>query len=359
GVELIRERFPTANVNPVPNPSTATPELHLIPNDRQITDVGWNRQSIGRVVQILGDGLWLGEHFDGERRLDILLKTAKVKDPEALVMMPVATPGAGVVTLGTLVEIKREVGASQIQRIDGRRTVTLVFNPPTGLSLEEALNILRSEIEPQIRALLPTDGAINYGGSANDLGRAVNPLLNNFLLAFFLLFMIMAALFRSLKDSFLVIISVPLATVGGVMALKILNLISFQPMDLLAMIGFVILLGLVVNNAILLVVQTRRSQLRGLALQDAIREALRLRLRPIFMSTLTSIFGMMPLLLFAGEGSVIYRGMAAVIVGGMSVSTVFTLLLLPSLLQIAGASHHDTEFRFWKMKKVKKVAPAE
>ena len=146
--------------------------------------------------------------------------------------------------------------------------------------------------------------------------------------------MIMAALFKSLKDSFLVIISIPLATVGGVVALWILNLVSFQPLDLLGMIGFVILLGLVVNNAILLVVQARASEKQGLSRTDAVREALRRRLRPIFMSTLTSIFGMMPLLLFPGEGSVIYRGMAAVIVGGMSVSTIFTLILLPSLLQL-------------------------
>ena len=182
--------------------------------------------------------------------------------------------------------------------------------------------------------MLPADGTIIYGGSADDLGRAVGTLGGNFLLAFFLLFMIMAALFRSLKDSFLVIISIPLATVGGVVALWILNKVSFQPLDLLGMIGFVILLGLVVNNAILLVVQARASEKKGLIRTEAVREALRRRLRPIFMSTLTSIFGMMPLLLFPGEGSVIYRGMAAVIVGGMSVSTIFTLILLPSLLQL-------------------------
>jgi len=333
GMDILRERFPTANINAFPNPNASAPEVHLVPNDRHITDAGWTRQSIGRVVQILGDGLWLGEHFDGERRLDIILKSTKVSEPEALGAMPVATPGAGVVNLGSLVSISREAGAGQIQRVDGRRTITLVFNPPEGLALEEAIAILRAEVEPQLKALLPRDGGVSYGGSADDLSRAIWNLGSNFLLAFFLLFMIMAALFRSLKDSFLVIISVPLATVGGVAALRVLNLVSFQPMDLLAMIGFVILLGLVVNNAILLVVQTRRSEKDGMAPVEAIREALRLRMRPIFMSTLTSIFGMMPLLLFPGEGSVIYRGMAAVIVGGMSVSTIFTLILLPTLLQ--------------------------
>ncbi len=100
------------------------------------------------------------------------------------------------------------------------------------------------------------------------------------------------------------------------------------------MIGFIILLGLVVNNAILLVHQTRSAERRGVGRREAVTEALRLRMRPIFMSTLTSIFGMLPLVLLPGAGSVIYRGLATVIVGGMSVSTVFTLLLLPSLLRL-------------------------
>ena len=132
----------------------------------------------------------------------------------------------------------------------------------------------------------------------------------------------------------------PLAMVGGVLALRVLNLMTFQPLDLLTMIGFVILLGLVVNNAILLVHQTRSAEREGMGRHAAVETALRTRLRPIFMSTLTSVFGMLPLLLMPGEGSVIYRGLAAVIVGGMSVSTVFTLLLLPALLRIGSQRSH-------------------
>ena len=102
----------------------------------------------------------------------------------------------------------------------------------------------------------------------------------------------------------------------------------------MTMIGFVIMLGLVVNNAILLVHQTRSAEREGMNRHLAVEQALMLRLRPIFMSTLTSIFGMLPLLLMPGEGSVIYRGLAAVIVGGMSISTIFTLILLPCFLRM-------------------------
>jgi len=107
------------------------------------------------------------------------------------------------------------------------------------------------------------------------------------------------------------------------------------------MIGFVILLGLVVNNAILLVYQTRRAERAGLARRDAVAQAVQLRLRPILMSTLTSLFGMLPLLLVPGAGTELYRGLAAVIVGGLAVSTLFTLILLPALLRLGESDSGD------------------
>jgi multidrug efflux pump subunit AcrB len=122
-----------------------------------------------------------------------------------------------------------------------------------------------------------------------------------------------------------------------VIALRLLNLVTFQPMDLLTMIGFIILLGLVVNNAILLVYQTRQSERQGMSRRQAVEQAVRLRLRPILMTTLTSVFGMLPLLLMPGAGTELYRGLAGVIVGGMLVSAFFTLLLLPAMLR-SGAS---------------------
>ena len=113
-----------------------------------------------------------------------------------------------------------------------------------------------------------------------------------------------------------------------------MNLVTTQAMDLLTMIGFIILLGLVVNNAILLVMQTRTGQQNGLSRAEAVAEAVQIRARPIYMSTLTSIFGMLPLMLIPGVGSQIYRGLATVIIGGMMLSAIFTLILLPSALRL-------------------------
>jgi multidrug efflux pump subunit AcrB len=141
-------------------------------------------------------------------------------------------------------------------------------------------------------------------------------------------------MFRSLWDGVLVMLSMPPAIAGGVLALRALNLFTTQAMDLLTTIGFLILLGLVVNNAILLVMQARTGMRSGLERSAAVAEAVRLRARPIYMSTLTSIFGMLPLMLVPGVGSQIYRGLATVIIGGMFVSAVFTLVLMPSVLRL-------------------------
>ncbi|QJE72128.1 efflux RND transporter permease subunit [Aerophototrophica crusticola] len=193
---------------------------------------------------------------------------------------------------------------------------------------------LRTEIEPQLKAMLPPDGTIRYGGSADRLDATVSAMAKNFILALGLLFLLMALLFRSAKDSAMVMISIPLATVGGLALLDVTNLFTFQPLDLLTMIGFIILLGIVVNNAILLVDETRRCELEGKGRAEAVHIALRSRIQPIFMGTLTTVAGMAPMIVVPGEGSVIYRGIAAVITGGLAVSTVFTLLLLPALLRL-------------------------
>jgi multidrug efflux pump subunit AcrB len=334
GQTLLREALPLTNTQVNPNLEQAEPELQLIPNDRKIAEAGWARSDLGTLVRAMGDGLYVGEHFDGEKRMNIILRAKSWNSPEQLASIPLATPAGTLVPLSELVEIKRTVGPSQLRRIDHRRTVTLDLRPPEDVSLEHVLTTIKEQVEPKLLAAMPDDGSILYGGSANALNRAIKSMATNFGLALVVLFLLMAALFRSMRDSLLVVLAMPLAMVGGIIALRLLNLVSFQPLDLLTMIGFVILLGLVVNNAILLVHQTRSAEREGISRHHAVEQSLRIRLRPIFMSTLTSIFGMLPLLLMPGAGSVIYRGLAAVIVGGMCISTVFTLFLLPCFLRM-------------------------
>ena len=333
-MQTIMSTIPGSSAQPQPDPFAEANELRFTPNDTRLVEVGWTREDLTRVIMELGRGIWLGEYFTGRERVDLYLRTTRFDTPEAMAALPVATPEGGVVPLGELAEVEIAPSPFMVVRLNRARAYSLIVNPPEGMSLEALIAKLKTEIEPQLEPLLPPDGTIQYAGSAEDLERAIGTLGVNFLTAVVLLVLIMAGLFRSLRDALFVIISIPLAAVGGVLAIALVNAIQFQPLDLLGMIGFIILLGLVVNNAILLVAQTRAAEAEGLSRADAVHQALRYRLRPIFMSTLTSLFGMLPLLVVPGAGSEIYRGMAAAIVGGMSVSTLFTLLLLPSLLQL-------------------------
>jgi multidrug efflux pump subunit AcrB len=147
-----------------------------------------------------------------------------------------------------------------LRRIDRRRTVTLTIDPPATLSLEDALAVVNDQVLPLLQRELPADASIQVGGSADQLDKIVSTMTKNFALALLVLFLLMAAMFKSLKDSALVIATMPLAVFGGVLGLRALGLFTFQSLDLLSMIGFVMLLGMVVNNAILLVTQTREAQ---------------------------------------------------------------------------------------------------
>ncbi len=334
GMGVIRELMPDAVIRPVPGLSLAEPELQLLPLDREMTSAGLDHVSLSQAVRAMTGGLFVGEYFDGNERFDVILRAGRWRTPEELAAMPVSTPRAGVQTVGSLTNIRRTVGPTQLLRQDGQRTVSLQVLPAETMTVEEALEVLREQAGPKLRAALPEGASVRYRGSADRLEAALSDMGQNFILAVLILFLIMAAMFRSVYDSLLVLLVMPLALAGGIGALRLINLVTYQSLDMLTMIGFIILLGLVVNNAILLVAQTRDGQKRGLPLTEAVEDAVRLRARPIYLSTLTSVFGMLPLALVPGTGSDIYRGLATVIVGGMTVSAVFTLVLMPSLLRV-------------------------
>ncbi len=345
-MDIITAALPGASVWPNPDPQIVNPEIKLVPNDRRIAELGMTRSGVASAVRAFGDGLWLGEFFHEDTRVDILLQAKEWGEPEYLATVPVATPTGAIVPLGELASFERSVGPQQISRIDGRRTISLAVNAPEGMALGDIVAKLKDGPEKEIYAMLPEGASLAFAGEADSLKRAIGNLGGNFLLAVAILFMIMAALFKSLRDAAIVIVALPMAAVGGIVAIRLLNLVNPTPLDLLGMIGFIILLGIVVNNAILLVEQTRQSEAEGKSRADAVREALALRTRPIFMSTATTLMGMAPLIVAPGEGAQIYRGLATVIFGGMTVSTLFTLILMPAMLQLGAAKVARRDSRF-------------
>jgi multidrug efflux pump subunit AcrB len=308
--------------------------VDLSGNDITSLSSGLDRASLANIVRSLTSGSFVGEYFDGNDRMDMILRGPTWNSPEELASTPIATPLAGIQTIGELADIRRTVGPTQLRRVDGQRTMTLSVRPPDDMTVQEALETLRDVAGPRIKEIMPPDVTVHYRGTADRLEAALSTMTANLAVAAIVLFLILGAMFRSLWDAFLVLLSMPLAIAGGILALRVMNLFTTQSMDLLTTIGFVILLGLVVNNAILLVMQTRTGEANGLDRTEAVRQAVRMRARPIYMSTLTSIFGMLPLMLVPGVGSQIYRGLATVIVGGMIVSAIFTLILMPSVLRL-------------------------
>ena len=336
GYDLLNQRFGTTDavINPQPSLDYDQPQLKIRPDDRAISEAGWSRADVGQLVQAFGEGLYVGQRYDGEKRLFLILKSQTLASPDELGQMPVATPQAGTEPLGQLIQTSQTLAPSGIYRLDRRRTIALNFRPPSNMALGDAMQVIRNDIEPEIRKALPPDGRISLGAAASHLDSALWTMSKNFGLAVLILFLIMAALFKSMRDAAIATISLPLGTVGGMAALRLLGLFVSQPLDLLTMIGFIIVLGLVVNNTILLVARTRQAEAEGMTRVDAVRSSLETRLRPIFSSTLTAIFGMLPLVIVPGAGAEIYRGLGAVIVGGILISHVFTLILVPAMLRL-------------------------
>ena len=336
GRKLLEEKFPGANVQAFPPTDAAQLELHAVPDDRRIAEAGWDRATLGDIVRTLGEGSWLGEYFDGEQRVPVILRASDDLTPEQIAQTPLVTPSGRTVPLGDMIKFETVLGPSQIRRLDHRRTVTLTMDPPATLALQDALQTIDTQVLPELHKQL-SDGIIRLAGSADRLDQIVDTIGKNFLLALLVLLLLMAAMFKSLRHAFVVVLTVPLALIGGMLGLRVLGLFAFQPLDLLSMIGFIMMVGVVVNHAILLVDLTRTAQDDGHNLDDAIRMSLNQRLRAILASTLTGALGALPMAINPGPGSVIYRGLAAVNVGGVVVSLVFSLLLLPSLMRLSFA----------------------
>ena len=240
------------------------------------------------------------------------------------------------VRLSQVAEIDLIGVPEQIKRLSGRRVITLQLRPHESISLEDAvLKLQNSVIEPLIKDV-PSGISINLSGAASELERTWIAMKNNVVIALFVIFLLLTVLMRSFILPFVIVITVPIAGAGGVMGLVVLNQFTAQSLDMLTMLGFIILTGIVVNNSILMVEQTLwHIRYESMKISEAITEATRNRIRPIFMSTLTSLFGLIPLVIFPGSGSELYRGIGTVVFGGLSTSAILTLLMVPPLLALA------------------------
>ena len=356
--------FGPGTVRPEPaNFMLPTPELRVTPNDERLRDLGMSRRDVGYAVAVNGDGWILPRQFQyGSelKDLKIISPSAIEANPiEAMINAPIATPEGNTVDLESLADVQYIREPARVKHVSRQRAVTLQFTPPAELALQSAVEKVAATVG-QLRQENKIDPSVvvNQAGTAGNLaairkallgdGTIVGALSSSLFLALFVVYLLMVVLFQSWTYPVVIMVSVPLATLGGFIGLSLVHHWSLadrympvQNMDVLTILGFVILAGVVVNNAILIVHQTL-NLLNGelevgaqrLSRKEAIAEAVRSRVRPILMSTLTSVGGMLPLVLMPGSGSELYRGLGAVVVGGLAVSTVFTLLLVPVVLSV-------------------------
>ncbi|MFG0333849.1 MAG: efflux RND transporter permease subunit, partial [Maioricimonas sp. JB049] len=331
--------IPGVQARPIPSLDLSSPEVHVEPKLVQAAEMGVTTSELGYAVDALVDGAFAGDYYLGGDKIDLTIRgedmySGSLQDIRAL---PVATPIGQLVPLEALASIQMNSGPEQINHRERLRAITVEVSPPPEMPLENAMELIQTQIvSPMIEGEQLEGGyRVTLAGTADKLRSTWQALQFNVILALLITYLLMAALFESWLYPLVVIFSVPLGAVGGVLGLNLLNLFYLQPLDVLTMLGFVILIGTVVNNPILIVHQSlnliREEEMEPNA---AILESVRTRIRPIFMTTTTTVLGLLPLVLFPGAGSELYRGLGSVVLGGLLVSTVFTMFLVPTLFSL-------------------------
>jgi len=340
---MLAEATPGSQNLPKPSLDLSSPEVQLVPRFEQAADMRLDARQLGYIVNCLVDGGYVTDYFLDNDRIDLVIKGDErfVQRTQDLLSLPVVTPGGQLVPLEAVAEVRQfSSGPEQILHRERQRAITIQVSPPDRMPLEEAQQrIQRLVIDPLAESGALAGGyQITLGGTADKLRATWRALWFNLALAGLITYLLMAALFESWFFPAVIIAAVPLGSVGGLLGLAVLNGVGgpfgiYQPLDVLTMLGFVILVGTVVNNPILIVDRSLRLvRDEGAEPVEAILEAVRSRIRPIFMTTFTTVLGLLPLVLFPGAGSELYRGLGGVLLGGLLVSTVVTLVLVPLLL---------------------------
>jgi HAE1 family hydrophobic/amphiphilic exporter-1 len=311
------------------------PEIQIRFDQDRAAALGLTSRQIADVVVNKVRGSVATRYSFRDRKIDVLVRVqesdrASVEDIRRLIV----NPGRGApVELAAVADVVSTTGPSEIHRVDQRR-VAIVSANLRDIDLGTAIR----EVEAMVEANpLGTDIAMRIGGQGQELGESIRSLLFAFALAIFLVYLVMASQFESLLHPFVILFTIPLALVGAVAAL----LATGSPASVVVFIGLILLVGLVVKNAIILIDKVNQLREEGAAKRVALVEGARSRLRPIMMTTLCAVFGFLPLALAFGEGAEVRSPMAITVIGGLLVSTLLTLLVIPVVYDLLDRKPDD------------------
>lgn len=377
--------IPHGQVRPIPSLDLSSPEIHITPKLLQAADMRVSTADLGFSINALVDGAYVSDYYLDGKKIDLTVMGTRPRlvsdlaslapggngaanaansspsrvgesaqssgiaglraeyrwNTQDLAALPIVTAMGQLVPLSALANVRLDSGPEQVNHRERVRAITVQVSPPPEIALETAMSRIQEQVVEPLRSEGMLDGGyrINLAGTADKLRETWNALRFNVILALLITYLLMAALFESWLYPLVIILSVPTGAVGGVIGLFILNLFVLQTLDVLTMLGFVILIGTVVNNPILIVHQSlNHVREDGMTQRDAILASVRTRIRPIFMTTITTVLGLLPLVLFPGAGSELYRGLGAVVLGGLLFSTIFTLVLVPALFSLTMAA---------------------
>lgn len=332
--EAINERFKQMNVRAVPSLHSNNREINLYPNDYALLANQLDVASFGNIIDVIAGGKTLGAIKLDEGYVDLVLKSENInRSPEDILYAQIYAPSGKVVMLGSLSEVQNDLGVATIRHFEQKRNILLILNPSGNTPLEEIITTLKNEVLPPINAQY-NDLQITLNGNADKLSELKDELIGGFVLALAITYLILCALYGSFFYPIFIITTIPFAISGALMGLFLVNtFIAPQNLDVITMLGFIILVGSVVNNAILIIYQARINYTsHQMSWKESVLDSTKTRLSPIYMSMLTSVLALLPLVISAGEGSEIYRGLGAVLIGGIAFSTIISVFIVPALL---------------------------
>nr|MBP6798879.1 efflux RND transporter permease subunit [Luteimonas sp.] len=299
------------------------PEIQIVFDQDRAAALGLTTRQIADAVVNKVKGSVATRYSFRDRKIDVLVRVreserSSVDDVRRLIVNP---GGGAPVELASVADVVSTTGPSEIHRADQRR-VAIVSANLRDIDLGTAI----AEVQQMVAdSPLGTDVVMRIGGQGEELGDSIRSLLFAFGLAVFLVYLVMASQFESLLHPFVILFTIPLALVGAVVAL----VLTRSPISVVVFIGLILLVGLVVKNAIILIDKVNQLREAGVAKHEALVEGARSRLRPIMMTTLCAVFGFLPLALAFGEGAEVRSPMAITVIGGLLISTLLTLVVIP------------------------------
>ena len=312
--------------------ATGLPVLTVEPRRTMLARLGLTIMDLQDVVSTALGGATAGELYEGDRRVDIVVRLPEQlrSDPDRLASLPVPLPEGSFVPLGEVADLSVVTGYNQILRENGKRRVVVTANVrgrDLGSFVAEVQDAVRQQVE------IPAGYWVAYDGTYQNLQSATNRLAVVVPVTLFIIAVLLVMALGSIVDAAIIFSGVPLAFTGGIAALLLRGI----PFSISAAVGFIALSGIAVLNGLVMVTFIRRLRADGRPLTEAITEGALTRLRPVLMTALVASLGFVPMALNTGIGSEVQRPLATVVIGGIVSSTLLTLVVLPALYQLVHA----------------------